>query len=368
MAAEWIAPAVAGTVEATTGIFGALAGMRNTDQANAINQMNANLSYQHQLDREKIEDERYAEETAYNREWAENERWYQRQQADLDRSYQHNWALNERNYQRAFAENERSYQRAWAQQQQDYNRALQQQIFEREDTAISRQANELSRLGINPLSANMNGLGAGSVVSSTPSGSSSAPSSSAPSFSAPSSSAPSSSGRGNSSPAQLHYEQKLYDFSHIINAISSVAQGVDGAITGQYQRDALALQNDAQYLANLEKAHDLGVGYLLPKRLSGNIRLGKFPQSNLNGDIPFSQSYGWKSYENWRKKNSTIHAINGHFYDTDDDKTRFIKNLANGDFLGIADNLINTLKKIGPKAKEFKTDIMDMFNPFNKKR
>ena len=53
MAAEWVAPAVAGTVEATTGIFGALAGMRNTDQVNAINQMNANLSYQHQLDREK---------------------------------------------------------------------------------------------------------------------------------------------------------------------------------------------------------------------------------------------------------------------------------------------------------------------------
>ncbi len=316
MAAEWIAPAVAGTVEATTGIFGALAGMRNTDQVNAVNQMNANLSYQHQLDREKIEDERYAEETAYNR---------------------------------AFSEDERAYQRQWAQEQRDYNRALQQQIFEREDTAITRQANELSKLGINPLSANMNGLGSGSVVSSSPNATTPAPSSS---------------GRGNSSPAQLNYQQQLYDFSHIINAISSVAQGVDGAITGQYQRDALALQNDAQYLANLEKANDLGLFYNKPRRLSGNIRLGNYKPAELDGHYPISEAFGWKSYDNWRTKYNTIHAINGNFYDTDDDKTKFIKNLANGDFLGIADNLINTIKKIGPKAKQFKNDFMDFFNPF----
>lgn len=334
MAAEWVAPAVAGTVEATTGIFGALAGMRNTDQVNAINQMNANLSYQHQLDRERIEDERYAEETAYNRKQAEDEL-----------AYQH-----------SFAENERAYQRQWAEEQRDYNRALQQQIFEREDTAITRQANELSKLGINPLSANMNGLGSGSVVSSSPSGSSSSPTSVSSS----------SSGRGNSSPAQLNYQQQLYDFSHIINAITSVAQGVDGAITGQYQRDALSLQNDAQFLANLEKANDLGITYYPSNRVNDRTRNGNFFQSGINGDLPFNQSFGWKSYGNWRQKNSNIHAINGKFFDTDDEKTRFIKNLANGDFLGIADNLINTLKKIGPKAKEFKTDIMDLFNPFKK--
>lgn len=334
MAAEWIAPAVASAVEGTTGIFGALAGMRNTDQVNAINQMNANLSYQHQLDREKVEDERYAEETAYNRE-----------QAEKEQEYQH-----------SFAENERAYQRQWAEEQRDYNRALQQKIFEREDTAISRQANELSKLGINPLSANMNGLGAGSVVSSSPSGSSSGPGTVQAS----------SSNHGNSSPAQLHYEQQLYDFSHIVNAISSVAQGVDGAITGQYQRDALALQNDAQFLANLEKAHDLGINYYPSSRNKKNPRHGHFLESGINGDLPFDQSFGWKSYGNWRQKNSNIHGINGHFYDTDDDKTKFIKNLANGDFLGIADNLINTLKKISPRAKEFKTEFMDLFNPFKK--
>lgn len=368
MAAEWIAPAVASAVEGTTGIFGALAGMRNTDQVNAINQMNANLSYQHQLDREKVEDERYADETAYNRAWAEDERFYQRMFAENERSYQRAFAENERDYQRAFSEDERAYQRAWAQQQQDYNRALQQQIFEREDTSISRQANELSKLGINPLSSNMNGLGAGSLVSSSPSGSSSYSGSSSPSSSSGNSPSPSSSGRGNSAPAQLHYEQQLYDFSHIVNAISSVAQGVDGAITGQYQRDSLALQNDAQFLANIEKAHDLGIYYYPSSRNKKNPRHGHFLESGINGDLPFDQSFGWKSYGNWRQKNSNIHGINGHFYDSDDEKTKFIKNLANGDFLGIADNLINTLKKIGPKAKEFKTDFMDLFNPFKNKR
>ena len=92
---------------------------------------------QYQRDRNSIEDARYEEETAYNRSFAEDERDYQRQ-----------WALNER----------------------DYQRNLQQTIFDREDTAIARQADALRAQGINPASQNMNGLGAGSVVSSpTPS-------------------------------------------------------------------------------------------------------------------------------------------------------------------------------------------------------
>lgn len=98
-----------------------------------INEQNLDF----QRERNAIEDARYAEETAYNRAFAENERDYQRQ-----------WALNER----------------------DYQRNLQQTIFDREDTAIARQADALRAQGINPASQNMNGLGAGSVVSSpTPS-------------------------------------------------------------------------------------------------------------------------------------------------------------------------------------------------------
>lgn len=122
-----------------------------------------NLKYQ--KERNAIEDARYAEETAYNRAFAEDERAYNR----------------------AFAEDERAYQRDWAQNERDYQRSLQQTIFDREDTAIARQAEALRAQGINPASQNMNGLGAGSVVSSSGPGSSSAPGST---------SAPTLSGRG----------------------------------------------------------------------------------------------------------------------------------------------------------------------------
>lgn len=120
---------------------------------------------QYQKERNAIEDARYAEETAYNRAFAEDERAYNR----------------------AFAEDERAYQRHWAQNERDYQRSLQQTIFDREDTAIARQAEALRAQGINPASQNMNGLGAGSVVSSSGPGSSSAPGST---------SAPTLSGRG----------------------------------------------------------------------------------------------------------------------------------------------------------------------------
>lgn len=136
---------------------------------------------QYQKERNEIEDARYTEETAYNRAFAEEERAYNRA-----------FAEDERSYNRAFAADERAYQRDWAQNERDYQRSLQQTIFDREDTAIARQAEALRAQGINPASQNMNGLGAGSVVSSSGPGSSSSGSSSAPG----STSAPTLSGRG----------------------------------------------------------------------------------------------------------------------------------------------------------------------------
>lgn len=124
---------------------------------------------QYQKERNDIEDTRYAEETAYNRAFAEDERAYNRAFAEDERAYNRKWALNERNYQRDWAANER-----------DYQRSLQQTIFDREDTAIERQAQALRAQGINPASQNMNGLGAGSVVSSSSPGSSTPGSSSLP--------------------------------------------------------------------------------------------------------------------------------------------------------------------------------------------
>lgn len=117
---------------------------------------NENLQYQ--KERNAIEDARYENETAYNRAFAEDERTYQRA-----------FSAEEQSYNRAFAENERAYQREWDLNQRDYERSLQEKMFEREDTAIARQSEALRAQGINPLSQSMNGLGAGSVVSSSPS-------------------------------------------------------------------------------------------------------------------------------------------------------------------------------------------------------
>ena len=165
---------ISGLLGAFSDIFTGLTGQKTQRD---INSENINF----QRERNAIEDARYADETAYNRAFAEEERAYNRAFAENERSYQRDWA-----------QDERAYQRDWAQNERDYQRNLQQKIFEREDTAIARQAEALRAQGINPLSQNMNGLGAGSVVSSSAPGSSSPGSSSSPSAI----SAPALSGRG----------------------------------------------------------------------------------------------------------------------------------------------------------------------------
>lgn len=181
-----------------------------------------NLNYQ--KERNAIEDARYENETNYNRIFQEDERAYQRE-----------FAENERDYQRAFASNERAYQRA-----------LQNQIFEREDTAITRQAEELSKLGINPLSQSMNGLGAGQAVSA-----SSAP----PSSMSGSASAPNGSSRGGSA---LHNDFKMTDqgLLSMVSPLLNMVSGVNDVMTGSKTRDALMSQTDGQILENQSKAID----------------------------------------------------------------------------------------------------------------
>lgn len=73
--------------------------------------------------------------------------------------------------------NERKYQTnrddtAWEREQylenRDYERSLQQQIFEREDTAIQRAVQDAGKAGLSPLSvAGGNGAGAGAIVGAT---------------------------------------------------------------------------------------------------------------------------------------------------------------------------------------------------------
>lgn len=262
---------------------------------------------QYQKERNAIEDARYNEETAYNRAWAENERDYQRGRdtladeryseelgynrafAEEERAYQRAFSAEEQSYNRAFAENQRAYERDWAQNQRDYERHLQEKIFEREDTAIARQADALRAQGINPLSQSMNGLGAGSVVSSssapstgysgTSSGSSSAPSS--PSYSGGSmTAAPGLSGR------QGKALQKAMITSQGINGllgpILQTMNTVDNLRGAGIQRDILnANAMQAQAEANMSIMEMFDMSNKLNMK-DFNFRYGKNKQFNFS--------------------------------------------------------------------------------------
>lgn len=201
-----------------TDIFTSLTGQKTQRDINE-----ENLKFQRE--RNAIEDARYAEETAYNRAFAEEERAYNRAFAEGEKKYQRNWA-----------QDERAYQRDWALDERDYQRSLQEKIFEREDTAIARQAEALRAQGINPASQNMNGLGAGSVVSSSAPGSSAPGTSSSPG----STSAPTLSSRGG------HALQKAMITSKGINGllapILQTLDTIDRLKGNGIQRDVLNAQ------------------------------------------------------------------------------------------------------------------------------
>ena len=174
-------------------------------ETNVTNREIAEENLDYQRERNEIEDKRYEDETAYNR---------------------------------AFAEDERDYQRAFAENNREYERALQQEIFNREDTAIERQASQLSALGINPASQQMNGLGSGAVVSSTGAGSSTAPTGST---------------RAGS---PLHNDFQMQDMGVLsaVTPLMSLFQGASDMMTGNLQRDSLREQNDYQRLLNESQA------------------------------------------------------------------------------------------------------------------
>lgn len=147
-----------------------------------------NLAYQRE--RNRIEDARYADETTYNR---------------------------------AFAESDRAY-----------NRALQKQIFEREDTALERQANQLSKLGINPLTQQLNGLESGSVVSAAP--------------------APAASDKGGQA---LHNDFKPSEaFKNIAGPLLEAINAIDNVNNSGVQRDSIRQQTNYQKLLNESQALD----------------------------------------------------------------------------------------------------------------
>lgn len=202
-------------------------------KTNDVNKEIAEENLAYQRERNAIEDARYVNETTYNRRFAKEEQAYNRA-----------FAENERDYQRAFAEDEREYQRQFAENEREYQRNLQNELFNREDTALERQASSLSSMGINPLSQQLNGLGAGQALTPSSAGGSSAPSSSSPSAAAPSMS-----NRGGSA---LHNDFQMQD-TGILGALTplmSLFQGVSDLSTGNLTRDSLRAQNDYQRLIN----------------------------------------------------------------------------------------------------------------------
>lgn len=73
---------------------------------------------------------------------------------------------NERNYATKRADTQ--WEREQYLENRDYERSLQQQIFEREDTAIQRAVQDAGKAGLSPLSvAGGNGAGAGAIVGAT---------------------------------------------------------------------------------------------------------------------------------------------------------------------------------------------------------
>lgn len=277
---------------------------------------------QYQRERNAIEDSRYEEETAYNRTWAENERDYQRGRdtladeryqeelnynrsfAEDERAYQRAFSAEEQSYNRAWAENERDYQRNWSLNQRDYERSLQDKIFEREDTAIARQADALRAQGINPLSQSMNGLGAGSVVSS-----SSAPSTGYSGTSSGSSSAPSSPGYsgGSSTPAPALSGRQ----GKALQNAMTTSQGINDLIA-----PILQTLNTVDNLRGAGTQRDILNANAMQAQAEANMAIMEmFDMSNRLNIPQFSFSYGTNNHKKYSAKNNNY---NPYYYSPKD--------------------------------------------------
>ena len=304
--------------------LGGLFGLGSTAMQNGSNEYLANLNLQYQKDRNKIEDARYEEETAYNR---------------------------------AFSEDERAYNRAFAEDERAYNRALQQQIFEREDTALERQAESLSKLGINPLSQNMNGLGAGQVLSSPMPTSVGAPSANVPSLSS----------RGGQA---LHNDMK-YDFS--LAPILSMVDTINGLKTGEYQRDLLKSQRDKQLLDNQAKEIDNLIymdKYGIKIDENGNMKMPSFNHKEQDfSEVDYNDKNATKN-RNVREDNiqnlygshdlsSTVDRIATDISHHADDSKTYLKNTAKD----ATENVMKVLSSIADKKiDDFKQYVKNGYN------
>lgn len=273
----------------------------------------AEENLQYQKDRNKIEDDRYTEETDYNRDFVEDER----------------------DFNRAFALNERAYQRQWALNDRDYNRSLQQEIFNREDTAIERQADQLSKLGINPLSQSMNGLGSGSVVSSPTAGSSPAPTSLG---------VPSASSRGGSA---LHKDMQVVDsLLPLVQLAGDLTSSIEGVSTGKLNRDALRLENDRKFIENKILAHKNGFDYWDTKH-----------HKNVSWDssfgLPLDESYGSELFKDAESVRDIKHKFKSGIFSSDTELMKTLKDFSTENYGEMAEKVVTNLASIFNKLNMF---------------
>lgn len=262
------------------GLWKGMTGQQSNEKVNE-----ENIAYQQE--RNAIEDARYAEETQYNR--------------------------------------------AWAEEQRDYERALQQQIFEREDTALERQASSLSAMGINPASVNMNGLGAGQAVSAG--------------------SAPIASARSGTAP------QAQFTGVNSVSALLGLADTMNGLQTGKYQRDALALQNDAKFLDNLDKANTLGIDY---KGLFSPEKYGGYRSLSRKGkEMSFTLPDGTSLYDLPEYKQGSYSKYKKEYFENAPDWVKTLESIGDDNIYNKATKALTNLSELADKAS---TNLFDKVN------
>lgn len=296
-------------------------------RSNEINQEIAEDNLEYQRERNKIEDARYDNETAYNR---------------------------------AFVEDERDYNRAFAEDERAYNRALQERLFQREDTSYLRQAEQLSSLGINPASQQLNGASAGQVVTGA---------------AAPSSmSSPSASSRGGQ-PLHNSFNAIPGGIEGALSALSGIADTVNGVATGQYQRDSLALQNDAKFLENYKLAHSLGLDYgqISTSKKKRDTSMSKsvwdndtntsytFLYPSIGASPDFMDSRGNYFREESDKKRQLEGKREAGLFDWESNQTKLLKSLGSLDFQKLSENLLTNVANAGNwvngNLKDFSQDM-----------
>lgn len=232
---------------------------------------------------------------------------------------------------------ETAYNRAFAEEQRDYERQLQQDIFAREDTAFSRQAEDLARVGINPLSQNLNGAGAGQAVTAT--------------------TAPTMSARGGTA---LHKEQYAVNAT---GAILGLADTLNGLQTGKYNRDALALQNDKQFLQNLDYANQLGIDYrgiFSPDRFGGYRKYAKKYQ------MDFTSPDGQSLYDNDLFKRAGYSLYNKQFKDSVPNWQYILSEMGNDSVYHQAEKAVTKVASLFDKiASNIFEQYNENYNPLN---